>query len=129
MSGDFNNPAAAGENTLSSDLSESKAAEEIRNAAREAGFTECPDVVPNAPLVRFKRAGEKGSSKDCWAVLHVVDGLAWGGFGDWGGAPQGWTSKGSRPQNQAERDAMDARIKAVREQQQAMQEIEYAAAA
>lgn len=129
MQGNLNNPAAAGENTLSSDFSELKAAEEFRSDARDAGFTEIPDIVPNGPLVRFKRAGEKGSSKDCWVVMHVVDGVAWGGYGDWGGAVVGWTSKGSRPQNQAERDAMDARIKAVREQQQAMQEIEYAAAA
>jgi putative DNA primase/helicase len=85
----------------------------IYEAIRAAGLAPAKDLdLPEGKLVRYRVAGDKGGSRNGWAVCY---GDA-GSFGSWKtGETHTWHAQTSKPQTPAERAALQQQIKAMQQ--------------
>ena len=85
----------------------------IHDAMRAAGLAPAKELeLPEGKLVRFRVAGDKGGSRNGWAVRYSDA----GSFGSWKtGESHTWHAQSSTPQTPAERAALQQRVKAMQQ--------------
>ena len=85
----------------------------FNDAMRAAGLAPAKDLdLPEGKLVRYRVAGDKGGSRNGWAVCY---GDA-GSFGSWKtGESHTWHAQSSKPQTPTQRAALQQQIKAMQQ--------------
>lgn len=92
--------------------------EQFRAAIQAAGLEPPEDIQADGTLHRFPTNGRRGDDSG-WYVIHG-DGIPAGSFGCWrSGMTQSWCSKSQDSMTQAERDAHQRRVQAMRTQREA----------
>lgn len=92
--------------------------EQFRTAIQAAGLEPPDDIQADGTLHRFPSNGRRGDDSG-WYCLHG-DGIPAGTFGCWrSGLTQTWCSKSQDAMTQAERDAHQRRVQAMRTQREA----------
>lgn len=92
--------------------------EQFRAAIQSAGLEPPDDIQADGTLHRFPSNGRRGDDSG-WYVLHG-DGIPAGSFGCWrAGLSQSWCAKADNAMTQAERDAHQRRVQAMRAQREA----------
>jgi putative DNA primase/helicase len=106
----------------------SRAVDELLAAMRAAGIEPAGrfDLAADGKLVRYRVDGDKGGSRNGWAVLHDGGGRPWAVFGSWRtGEQHTWQARpepGAPRETAAQRAERERQARAARAQRDAEQE-------
>jgi phage/plasmid primase-like uncharacterized protein len=105
--------------------------EQLTSAMREHGIDIDELIVADGRLHRYHVEGDRGRSRNAWAVLHIDEHPAaqFGCYKRWGSEKFTWTMKGTRPLTADERREIKATAAARAAQRQAETEINHQHAA